>query len=268
MTLNDVLLSLLDSVGRNGDVYVVNRDTMQQWPVDALDRLLEAGVLVATANAQSIECHGCEHRCFMDVQQLPGIQNQPSRSFVVCDHPDMRDQMGRVPVPPERLEQWKTTAGQLANVIAQLLATENKVEDRHGQASIRIGMVAGKNGRRWLSLNRSPLALESYERCLPLEEVLFFKDDKLCIDKASVDSLVNLATGNRGKKYKPSTAKRDTRKQQTEAMYQDWNDEYQRLRRKYPDSTCYSDTWIAGRIKKMKIAQGRRIETIRKNMKR
>ena len=47
-------------------------------------------------------------------------------------------------------------------------------------------------------------------------------------------------------------------------MYQDWNDEYLKLKDNQPNK---SDTWCSLRIEKLEIAKGRDAETIRKNMK-
>ena len=267
MTLNDVLLSLLEAMGATGETHLVDWDTVQQWPVDALDRMLETGVLTAATPAQSVECRGCENHCFMEVRHVTAEGKRPARAFVVCDDPEMQDQMGRIPVPLERLQRWKATALQLAKVVATLLAIESKAEDRHGQTNIRIGMIKGKNGRRWLSLNKSPLTLEINDHCLPLEEALFFEDEALCIDRLRIDQLIDKEPSSGGKKYTPSTEKREAGKRQTEAMYEDWREAYLKLRRKYPDTVRHTDSWIAKQIAKLKIAQNRDSETIRKNMK-
>lgn len=267
MTLNDVLLSLLEAMGTTGETHLVGWDTVQQWPDGALNRMVERGILTTATPAQSIECHGCENRCFMEVRQLSGPGTKAKRAFVVCDDPEMQGQMGRIAIPPERLQQWKATALQLAQVVAGLLSVECKAEDRHGQANIRVGMVKGKNGRRWLSLNKSPLTLEINDHHLPLEEVLFVDNGALAIDRVRIDLLTDKAPASTGKKYQPSTEKREAGKRKTEAMREDWRDEYLRLRRKYPDTARHSDSWIAKQIAKLDIAQGRDSETIRKNMK-
>lgn len=267
MTLNSVLLSLLESLGTTGDSHIVDWNTVQQWPAGALARMLECGILTVTRAAQSIECQGCENRCFMEVHQLPGTNKKPARFFVVCDDPEMQEQMGRIQIPQEKLQQWKVTPHQLAKVAANLLVIDNNVNDRHGHNNIRIGMIEGGSGRRWLSLNKSPLALEISENKVPLEEVLFFDDDKLHIDKTRIYQLMEKASGSTGKKYRPSTSKREARKRRTEAMYADWHAEYHKYRLKYPNRKTHSDNWIAKQIAKMKIAQGRDSETIRHNMK-
>ncbi len=263
MTLNDVLLSLLDSAAAGGEAQIITWDAVQHWPADALDRMGGTGILTLATPAQSIECQGCENRCFMEVQHLSGKGNSPRRAFVVCDHPEMQSQMGRIQISQERLQQWKVTALQLANVVACLLSIESKAVDRHGQTNIPIGMIKGKNGRRWVSLNKSPLTLEVGDHHLSLDEVLYFENDTLKIDQQSIKRLIDKAPRSDGKKYVSSTKKQEARKRNTEAKYQDWRDEYRKLRRQYPD---HSDSWIARKISNMKIAKGLSSEHIRKKM--
>ena len=49
-----------------------------------------------------------------------------------------------------------------------------------------------------------------------------------------------------------------------QAMYQDWRDEYLRLKKAHPDK---SDTWIAKQISKLPISQAKSEGRIRKMMK-
>lgn len=267
MTLNEVLMSLLEAIGATGESPLVGWDTAQQWPDDALGKLLETGILTKAKPALSIECQTCPNRCLMAVHQLASADNKAHRTFVVCDHPEMQEQIGRIEIPTERLRQWKVTALQLARVIAGLLDIECKAEDRHGLANVRIGMVKGKNGRHWLSLSKSPLILEVDEQHLPLEEVLFFEHGVLRIDQPRISQLIDKAPGSGRKKYQPSTKKREAGKRTTEAMYEDWQEEYLRLRREHPDTVRHTDKWISKQIAKLEIARGRDSETIRKNMK-
>lgn len=267
MTLNDVLFLLLEAMDTTGETHLVGWDTVQQWPDGALGTMLEAGILTDAKPALSVECRECANRCFMDVYQLSGVDNKPDRAFIVCDDPEMQGQMGRIEIQLERLRQWKVTGLQLAKVIARLVGIECKAEDRHGQLNIRVGMVKGKNGRRWLSLNKSPLDLEINDHYLPLEELLFFENGVLAMDLERIDQLLDKAPASTGKKYKPSTEKREARKRKTEARYEDWQEAYLDMRRKYPDTVRHSDSWIAKQIAKLDIAQGRDSETIRKHMK-
>ncbi|MET0107206.1 MAG: hypothetical protein ABW072_18990 [Sedimenticola sp.] len=267
MTLNDVLLSLLEAMDATGETLLVGWDTVQQWPDGALEKILETGILTDAKPAFSVECLECANRCFMEVHQLSSIDKKPTRVFVICDDPEMQGQMGRIEISLERLRRWKVTGLQLARVIAGLLGIECKTEDRHNQANIRVGMVKGKNSRRWLSLNKSPLTLEINNHHISLEEVLFIEDGALAIDRMCIDQLIDKAPASTGKKCKPSADKREAGKRKTEAMYEDWQEEYLKLRRKPPDTVRHTDSWIAKHIAKLDIAQGRSWDTIRKNMK-
>jgi hypothetical protein len=70
-------------------------------------------------------------------------------------------------------------------------------------------------------------------------------------------------TGDR--RYTPSSARREARKLDTQAMYESWQKAYRDWRKKRPGM---SDVWYSKRIAKMDIAKGRDSETIRKNMKK
>lgn len=65
--------------------------------------------------------------------------------------------------------------------------------------------------------------------------------------------------------HQPSTARREVRKQGTQAMYKEWHRAYRVLKREHPNM---SDVWYAERIARMDIAKGRNSDTIRKRMKR
>ncbi len=268
MTLNDVLLALLEPISVTGEAHWVTWDVLQDWPDGALEILVATGLLSRVRPGESVECRGCEKRCFMDVHCQAGEDGRPDRAFVVCNDPEMQSQMGRIPIPLERLNQWKATPLRLAKVVAGLLGVETKVEARHGTSTIRIGMLKGKRGRRWLSLNRLPLALEANDDRVPLEEVLSFEHRVLAIDKARIRSLIDKAPSSAAEKRTPSAGRREERRHETEAMHQDWRDAYRMLRREHGDTRRHSDTWISQQIARMPIARSRNPETIRRIMKK
>lgn len=267
MTLDDLLLALLEAVSATGDQHLVGWGTVQHWPPDALERLLRSGILTPAVQAQSVECTGCENQCFVEVELHPGTESLPTRAFSLCIDPEMQPQMGRIVIPLEHLQQWRVTPLQLAKVTAKLLGIECKAKDQHGQADIRVGMIKGKKGRRWLTLNKSPLALELNDHHLPLDELLFFDGQTLAIDERRITAMVDRLASRTGKPYQPSVDKREARKRRTEAMYEDWRQEYRKLRGEYPDTVRHNDSWIARKIAGMEIAKGRDAETIRKKMK-
>ncbi len=263
MTFNDVLLELLAHLRAENKPIMIGWDTVQQWPEDALNTFLQLGFLIPASATQSIECHACENHCFMDVINLTHDDPALTRAFIVCDDADMQSQMGRVKIPLFRLQQWQGSVKQLSQGIADLLGLKDKITFTANQPVIKLGMLKAEKGRRWVSLNGSDLSLEINQRTIPVDELLYFDGKQLVIDQHSIDDLLNSESLNKGKKYIPSITKREDSKLKTQAMYQDWKDEYLRLNRQYPNKT---DRWYAAKIFKMDIAKGRDAETIRKNM--
>jgi hypothetical protein len=263
MTYNDVLLVLLAHLRAENKAIIISWDTAQQWPEGALNTLLHLGFLILAPAAQSIECNGCDKHCFMDVIALPHDDPALTRAFIVCEDAEMQSQMGRVKVPLARLQQWQGGVKQLAKVIADLLGLKDKITFSAKQAVIKLGMLKAEKGRRWVTLNSSDLSLEINQHTVPVDEVLYFENQQLVIDQNKIDDLLNRESLSKGKKYTPSTTKREASKLETQAMYQDWKDEYLRLIGQHPNKT---DRWYAAKISKMDIAKGRDAETIRKHM--
>lgn len=263
MTFNDVLVELIEYLHAENKPVLISWHKVQDWPEGVLDRFLELGLLVPTATAQSIECQACENHCFMDVITVVPADPTLTRAFIVCDDADMQSQMGRVKIPLFQLQQWQGSLKQLSLVIAGLLGLKDKISFEANQSVIKLGMLRGKKGRSWVTLNSLDFSLEINQHTRPIEELLYFDGQQLVIDRGTIDQLLNKQSLNIGKKYTPSKTKREASKLETQAMYQDWKDEYLKLNSQYPNKT---DRWYAGKIFKMEIAKGRDAETIRKNM--
>ncbi len=263
MSLNSNLLGLIERLGQSGDSYYIAWDEVSQWSEKVLAAFLEVGILSPANNAKTLECHGCDYHCLMDVDLLPGTRSKSSRAFIACDKPDMQNKMGRISVPIQRLQQWQITLLQLAQVIAELLEIQYKADISKEENEIRVGMLKTKNGYRWVSLTASPLALVVNQYALPLEEVLYFKEKTLTIDQQRIAQLATKSPGNDGKQYTPSTSRQEQRKRDTQAMYKDWHTEYVKLKKSHPDK---SNTWISKQIAKLEVGHGKSSETIRKNM--
>lgn len=264
MAYNPVLLDILERISSTSDLVVVDWDNAQKWPSGALECLTQAGILMPASSAQSIECNACEHHCYMDVLMQVGDGASVNHAFIVCDVPEMQSQIGRVQIPLERLQQWKTSFKQLAEVVAGLLGFDGRIEYKPGQASIRLGMLQSKGGRRWVSLLNQPLVIDINGYKTPVNELLFVDGDKLVIDRLRIDELVNSKPLSVGKAYTSSTDKREARKLATQAKYQDWQDEYVSLQVKH---STKSKTWCSRQIARMPIAKGSDSETIRKHLK-
>ena len=264
MIYNAVLLSLLEHLSITNKPMIIGWRGVQSWPDGALEKLLELGIMVSAAKAQSLVCGGCEQECFMNVLTQASKHKKTTRAFIVCDDAEIQSQIGRIEIPLEQLQQWQCSAKQIAKVIADLLNIKDKIEQKSGQNNIRIGMLQGSKGRRWLSLNTQPLSLEVNGYTVPIEEILFFEGTQLTIDQWRINELVNSNPRNIGKKYTPSTDKREASKRKTQAMYQDWNDAYLKLRKKKPGN---SDVWYSQQIARMPVGQGKSYRYILRKMK-
>lgn len=254
-TYNAILLSLIAELNATEQAsFLQGWDVVQTWPTEVMDSLLKVDLLELAANAKSLECQGCERRCFSDV-----IISNNEPAFIVCEDPEMQNKMGRIIIPGERLKQWKTNMKQFARVIAGLLDFDkNSIQETH-ENNFRLGMSRGKHGRRWISLVAKPLSLEINNSLVPIEDILFFEEGRLTLDKLRIDELVNSGARKQGKAYTPSTDKCEERKMKTIAKHQDWQDAYLVLKAEKPNRT---KTYYAKEIAKTDIAQGKNFATI------
>jgi len=260
-TLNHALVALFEHIASSSKPIIIDYETAHQWQSGALESFLRLGLISAASAAQSIECKGCENHCFMDV--ITRKYDSITRAFVVCEDSEMQSQIGRLEVPIEHLKQWQSSTKHLAKVVSHLLG----FDDSHQKTikdKIQLGMMKSTKGRRWVSLQFEPLSLETNQYLIPINELLYFEGEQLLIDRLRVDELLERTPQTNNKGYTPSTDKQEARKLNTKAMYQDWNDEYLKLKKNKPNM---SDVWYSKQIAKMDISQDKSAGTIVKNMK-
>jgi hypothetical protein len=261
MTPIDALSELLGMVGANQDAAVlVNAEELRQWPDAAVKALKSQKLIVRTRPASSVICPGCEDNCIMPVHTLPKSEGTQS-SFIVCDN---RSDINRVPIPAERLIQWKCSAEMVRRFVAVSLGLRRF--DRQTPGGLwEMGMVSGDKRRQMLCLKADgTLKLVTGSSAVPLAELIDFQEGKYSLDEVMIRRLVD-STSMADNRYTPSNARREARKLDTQAMYERWQKEYRTLQKKH---RSMSDVWISRKIAKMDIANCRSAETIRKNMKK
>lgn len=121
MRLDNVLYDLIHSL-ESGTGQTLGWDQIREWPKGALDLFQETGWIKPKADAVSVVCPGCEENCFMPVNS----RKYPTGSqalFVDCDR---RDDMGRIPITPELLQQWQITGNQVAKWIGHALSIRGR----------------------------------------------------------------------------------------------------------------------------------------------
>jgi len=261
MNPQEVLIELLARLGaRNGETVLVSADELLQWPAAAVAAMTSQKLLSRARPAKSVVCPGCEQACTMTVQTLTRA-NGTAASFVVCDK---RDDINRVAISADQITQWRCDAEAVCAFIANNLSLRRSAQEPVDTSQKVIGMGRGekRNQMTALQLNGS-LPLVIGNNSVPLAEMVTFDHGKYSPDAKAIRELVD-ATTTADPRHMPSNARREARKLDTVAMYDEWRKAYRALKKKRPDM---SDVWCARQIAKTEISRGKSHDTIRRHMK-
>ncbi|MDO7084484.1 hypothetical protein WNY51_02615 [Pseudocolwellia sp. AS88] len=262
MPVDQVLLLLLNSLSLKNHKLVLSWFSVNLWEDQAFSLMLDNKLITPVSKAKSIQCRYCEKNCTLDV--IPHSYPNKTIYYAICDDPIMNEQVGRMTIPPEQLNQWKISIKQLAVSIADLLGLPCDISYNADQRSIVLGALKSKTaGRKSVLLNVEPLSLLINQSELLINEVLYFENNKLALDKEQIDHALNLKQLSSVKPYRANTDKKEQRKANTQAMYQDWQEQALKLHKLNPTK---SKTWLSQQIAKMAIAKGKSPETIRRNI--
>ncbi|OIQ76483.1 hypothetical protein GALL_418330 [mine drainage metagenome] len=235
-------------------------DEVKNWPAGALDGLVANGLLQPAQPAATIECDGCEENCIMPVTIYPAQDDKPGRAFITCDK---RDDIWRVAVDFRRMGQWRCNTHAVCKFIADSLGLRRSDKRTNSPGLFEIGTATGDKRSQMLCLQANgELILVVGHNAVPLAELIEYHDGAYLLDGAMIRQLVDAAT-TADNRYTPSSAKREARKLDTQAMYGSWQKEYRALKKKRRNM---SDVWYAKQIEKMDIANGRNFSTIKKHM--
>ncbi|MFQ5443581.1 MAG: hypothetical protein ACE5EK_03080 [Nitrospinales bacterium] len=260
MKLENVLQELIQHLNSQSEGTIA-WEQVREWPEGAVSIFQKAGWIKTKAPAKTVVCPGCEENCFMPVHVSPTIQGQPAKAYVACDR---RDDMGRIPISPDYLQQWQITENQVAHWVARELGLKGKPKKDKTTRTIQIGDIQGKKQSGRLDLvTVEPVSLKTSGHILPLNEIIFFESNELQIDREAILNMVDRSPPT--DRYQPSIARREARKLKTQEMYKSWRKAYQELKK---NRRNMSDTWYSQQIAKMDVAKGRDSETIRRNMKK
>lgn len=194
MMQNGLLEVVLERLGQaSATEALFGAGEVAEWPDGVLNALAKAGLLRRTQPAQVIECMGCEENCIMPVHVLSAEGKRPARAFIACDK---RDDVGRVPVDMRRMEQWQTTLGLLAKMLAQLFGLSQSDPKAVDVKQWHIGVLKGKKHKSLVVLQaEGHLKLSLAGHVVPLMDVLAFKKNILKLDKAALVRLVDKPEG-------------------------------------------------------------------------
>jgi hypothetical protein len=181
---------------------------IQHWSAGILNALVGSKLLAAASPGNALACAGCARGCFMEVTQLG------EESFVVCDKPD---DFGLIEVLETDRRQWRCTRSQIVTFLSSALDQKPKEADS-ALNRVRFG-ISSKLGK--------PLVLEFSDTAVlvvgnqkyGLSDLLLQAVGRICLDWELLQSLAKSpnVVGSENVRYQPSTAKRDRRKQQTQA---------------------------------------------------
>ncbi len=260
MTPDSALAELLGRVAATwGSRTLLTVQELDTWPPEAVTALRQQKLLRRAQPARSTVCPGCERECAMPVHTVTG-RNGDTASFVVCDK---RDDINRVAVSAKHLKQWKCCEDFIAEFIAEALSLTFSGQRIETGQLLQIGMLSGRKRAQMLCLGSDPqLVVVAGTNTVPVVDLLSFQGGIYVLDGEHLREMVDAAAGD--SRHTPSTARREARKLDTAAMYEDWRREYRALKRRKPGR---SDVWYSQQIARMDISQGRSADTIRKHMK-
>ncbi len=189
MTPETALIELLDRIATNlGAPTLLSTAELAEWPHTAVN-VMKAEKLISEAKpARSTVCLGCEQECMMPVHTIPVISGDPGL-FIVCDK---RDDINRVAVSPDQLEQWQTTGTAVARLLTKLLKLPTQPPNNGNNGRWEIGVLKGLKHTSHLVLwANDRLILSLAGHTLPLAEVLKFEEKRFAVDKSALIQLVD-----------------------------------------------------------------------------
>lgn len=256
----DTLIEILERVGASGGAPVhVADEELNQWPAVAVAAMKGQKLILKAPPASSATCPGCESECVMQVH-TPRASTGRGEPFIVCDK---RSDINRVAVSADRLTKWRCSAEMVRDFVANGLGLRRS--SRQGDSGLwEIGIVAGKKRRQMLCLKADKeLILVAGSGSARIAELVAYHDGRFFLDDVLIHRLID-STTTADPRYTPSNVRRESRKLDTQAMYDSWQKAYRDWQRKRPGM---GGVWYSNQIAKMDIAHGRSAETIRKNMK-
>ncbi|MEX0963779.1 MAG: hypothetical protein WDZ52_07040 [Pseudohongiellaceae bacterium] len=196
MTPQLTLIELLDRLAAlQGNTVTINTDELSQWPTEIVEELKTHNLIRITRPATSVVCTECEEECERPVHTITDSPSDPAL-FVVCEK---RDDINRIPVPINRVEQWQTSCTLLADFLSGLLGLHRPVTDSVSDSRWEIGMLKGKKySSHMVLLAGDCLALTFAGHSIPLSDVLTFENNQILIDKRTLTRLVDQPVAGAG----------------------------------------------------------------------
>lgn len=187
MNFADALPALLDRLAAAaGEVALFSERELTEWPAAALARMKAEGLLVKGPPADTLTCPGCEEDCLMPVEFVT-TSSGTLRAFVVCDQ---RDDVARVAIARDQLEQWTCSPERVADVLVRLLGIRRSSDDAAGRWE--VGILKGAKGKAHVVLGiEHVLRLHLAGHILMLADVLELDEKGLSVDRQALLNCVD-----------------------------------------------------------------------------
>jgi hypothetical protein len=160
-----------------------------EWPTEALNALLNCGVLQPANRAESTWCTGCEWQCHKTIVVRTRVSSSQTEALITCnEEPDL----GRITVPMRNLDQYRTTLAAVSKFIAGQMAFGDPRPSAAGAAFL-LGTTRGRGGpcEVTISVDTGRLLLGVRGEREPLVRVLLLDGARLSIDKSVIRRLAN-----------------------------------------------------------------------------
>ena len=184
-------LLLRQLAAADGNTLLISNEERVEVPDDVWTTMVQLKIVQQVQHAKSVICDGCEENCVSPVHIYLATVKSPARAFVVCD---MREDVGRVNVDFERLNQWQVSEQQLAEMVRDLLGNTQSVAKDNDLW--RLGMVDGGTHKSQVSLKFDCDAwVLASGHIVQLMELLSIDKNTLKIDLKKIKKMVNEPTG-------------------------------------------------------------------------
>ncbi len=193
MTPQAALIELLERLSvSQGNAVLVNDEDLTQWPIAAVFAMKTQGLLAKTKPASSAICPGCEHECVMPVHIIPAKENFPARAFISCDK---RNDISRVPVSFEKLNQWQCTIDSACQFIAACLGLRHSNKQTASNDLWNIGVVTDDKRSQMLCLQANgELILIVGNNEIPLTDLIKYHNGTYSLETTLIRQLMDAET--------------------------------------------------------------------------
>lgn len=189
MTADEVLVELFERLASvRGSSVVISSRELANWPANIVSAMKKQGLLSQARPAKSTICPDCERECLMPLHFMSNSAGH-SQALIVCDK---RDDVNRVLVTLDSLEQWQTSADALTDMLAQLSGLRGSGVTNSEAFRWEVGLLKGAKHASHLVLKiDGGLILSLAGHTVPLDEVLTFDGKLFKVDKRKLTRLAD-----------------------------------------------------------------------------